>query len=208
MRRGMVIDLKRCIGCYACQLSCKAEHGTPPGVFFARVVKHEEGVYPTVQQLFLPILCNHCQEPPCVDVCPTGASFVWEDTGTVDVDPDKCVGCRTCMMGCPYGNRYANIQQQHYFADGPTPYEQKRTLRHQTDVVMKCNLCRDKTWDAQKQKVTGKDPACVSNCPTVARIFGDLDDPSSEVSRLIKERNGFALHPELGTRPSVYYLPA
>jgi molybdopterin-containing oxidoreductase family iron-sulfur binding subunit len=136
-----------------------------------------------------------------VDACPTGASFVWEDAGVVDIDADKCVGCRTCMMACPYGNRYANDQRQHYFEDGPTPYEQKRVLRHQTDVVMKCNFCRDRVN-------AGQDPACVSNCPTVARIFGDLDDPNSEVSRLIKERGGFPLHPELGTKPKVYYLPA
>ena len=83
MRWGMVIDLKRCIGCYACQLSCKAEHGTPPGVFFARVLKQEEGTYPSVRQLFLPVLCNHCAEAPCVEACPTGASFQWED-GTVE----------------------------------------------------------------------------------------------------------------------------
>jgi molybdopterin-containing oxidoreductase family iron-sulfur binding subunit len=196
----MVIDLKRCIGCYACQLSCKAEHGTPPGVFFARVLKHEEGTYPSVRQLFLPVLCNHCEEAPCVDACPTGASFKWED-GVVDIDHDKCVGCKTCMMACPYGNRYFNDQAQHYFPQGPTDYEQARMSRHQTDVVMKCNFCRER-------RAEGKLPACVANCPTIARTFGDLDDPTSEVSRLIKERGGFPLHPELGTKPSVYYLPA
>lgn len=201
MRWGMVIDLKRCIGCYGCQLSCKAENGTPPGVFFARVVKSEEGTYPAVRQLFLPVLCNHCENAPCVKACPTGASFVWEDGGVVDIDPDKCVGCRSCMMACPYGNRYFNDKQQHYYEQGPTPYEEKRTSRHQTGVVMKCNFCRPRVLE-------GKAPACVENCPTVARVFGDLDDPNSEVSRLIKERGGFPLHPELGTRPSVYYLPA
>ncbi|MCC6212562.1 MAG: 4Fe-4S dicluster domain-containing protein [Burkholderiales bacterium] len=200
MRWGMVIDLRRCIGCYGCQLSCKAEHGTPPGVLFARVLKQEEGQYPNVRQLFLPVLCNHCEEAPCVDACPTGASFKWEEDGIVDIDPDKCVGCRSCMMACPYSNRYFNDSPQHYFEDGATPYEQARTGRHQTDVVMKCNFCRDRVR-------AGKKPACVANCPTVARIFGDLDDPTSEVSRLIKERGGFPLHPEAGTRPSVYYLP-
>jgi len=200
MTRGMVIDLKRCIGCYACQLSCKAEHGTPPGVFFARVLKHEEGQYPTVRQLFLPVLCNHCENAPCVDACPTGASFKWAEDGIVDIDPDKCVGCRACMMACPYSNRYYNDNPQHYFEQGPTAYEEARTARHQTDVVMKCNFCRDRVR-------AGKQPACVANCPTVARIFGDLDDPNSEVSRLIKERSGFPLHPEAGTKPSVYYLP-
>jgi molybdopterin-containing oxidoreductase family iron-sulfur binding subunit len=196
----MVIDLKRCIGCYACQLSCKAEHGTPPGVFFARVLKAEEGSYPSVRQLFLPVLCNHCEEAPCVSACPTGASFKSED-GIVDIDHDKCVGCKTCMVACPYGNRYFNDQRQHYFAQGATAYERERTARHPTEVVMKCNFCRHRLKE-------GKLPACVANCPTVARYFGDLDDPTSEVSRLIKERGGFPLHPELGTRPSVYYLPA
>ncbi|HQV50298.1 MAG TPA: 4Fe-4S dicluster domain-containing protein [Dokdonella sp.] len=196
----MVIDLKRCIGCYACQLACKVEHGTPPGVLFARVLKREEGHYPTVRQLFLPVLCNHCEEAPCVEVCPTGASFKWEEDGIVDIDADKCVGCRACMMACPYSNRYYNDGQQNYYESGVTDYERARVSQHQTDVVMKCNFCRDRVR-------AGKQPACVENCPTVARYFGDLDDPNSEVSRLIKERGGFPLHPELGTKPSVYYLP-
>ncbi|MHA1538070.1 MAG: 4Fe-4S dicluster domain-containing protein [Alphaproteobacteria bacterium] len=203
MRNGMVIDLKRCIGCYACQLSCKAEHGTPRGVFFARVLKQEEGQYPTVSQTFLPVLCNHCDNPPCVEVCPTGASFVWEDDGTVDIDSDKCVGCRSCMLACPYSNRYFNDSPAGYYEGkgGGTAYEDARSAQHQSGVVMKCNFCRDRV----KQ---GKLPACVANCPTVARHFGDLDDPTSEVSRLIKERGGFTLHPEKGTKPNVYYLPA
>jgi len=200
MRWGMVIDLKRCIGCYGCQLACKAEHGTPPGVYYARVLKQEEGQYPTVRQLFLPVLCNHCEDPPCVDACPTGASFKWEEDGIVDIDHDRCVGCRACMMACPYTNRYFNDQPPHYFPQGMTPYEEARTQRHQQNVVMKCNFCRDRVR-------AGKLPACVANCPTIARYFGDLDDPLSEVSVLIKERGGFTLHPEIGTGPSVYYLP-
>jgi Fe-S-cluster-containing dehydrogenase component len=199
MRWGMVIDLKRCIGCYGCQLSCKAENGTPPGVYYARVLKQEEGQYPTVRQLALPVLCNHCEDPPCVEACPTEASFKWED-GIVDIDHDLCVGCRACMMACPYTNRYYNDQPPHYFPQGMTPYEQARTDRHQHNVVMKCDFCRDRVR-------AGQAPACVANCPTVARVFGDLDDPMSEVSRLIKERGGFTLHPEIGTRPSVFYLP-
>ena len=104
------------------------------------------------------------------------------------------------MMACPYTNRYFNDQPQHYFVQGMTPFEEARTERHQQNVVMKCNFCRDRVR-------AGKLPACVANCPTIARYFGDLDDPLSEISVLIKERGGFTLHPELGTRPSVYYLP-
>ncbi len=200
MRWGMVIDLKRCIGCYGCQLSCKAEHGTPPGVFFARLLKQEEGRYPTVRQLFLPVLCFHCEEPPCVEVCPTEASSKGTD-GIVDIDPDLCVGCRACMMACPYNQRYYYAETSHYFpGNGPTPYEKARSERHEASVVMKCNFCRDRV-------LMGKEPACVANCPAVARYFGDLEDSTSEVSRLIKERGGYTLHPELGTGPSVYYLP-
>ena len=201
MRLGMVIDLKRCVGCYACQLSCKAEHGTPSGVFFARVLKQEEGQYPAVSKTFLPVMCNHCEDPPCVDVCPTGASFIWED-GTVDIDPDLCVGCRSCMMACPYSNRYYNDGERTYFdGQGLTAYEEAKTSQHQTNVVMKCNFCKHRVRE-------GKEPACVANCPTIARHFGDLDDPTSNVSRLIKERSGFVLQPEKGTKPNVYYLPA
>ena len=127
MKWGMVIDLKRCIGCYGCQLACKAEHGTPPGVYYARVLKSEEGQYPTVRNLFLPVLCNHCEDPPCVEACPTGASFKWEEDGIVDIDYDLCVGCRSCMMACPYTNRYFNDQPAHYHPQGATPYEAART---------------------------------------------------------------------------------
>jgi Fe-S-cluster-containing dehydrogenase component len=200
MRLGMVIDLKRCIGCYGCQLSCKAEHGTPPGVFRTRITKPESGQYPTVSLVPLPVQCNHCDDAPCVKACPTGASFVWDDTGIVDIDPDKCVGCRTCMMACPYSNRYF-IEEQNYYAQGPTRLEQYHAPHNQVGTVTKCDFCRDRV-------MAGKLPACVANCPTIARHFGDLDDPSSEVSRLIRERGGFVLHPEQGTKPRVYYLPA
>ncbi len=200
MKWGMVIDLKRCIGCYGCQLACKAEHGTPPGVFRTRVLKKEIGRYPSVALIPLPVQCNHCEDPPCVDACPTGASFVRED-GTVDINADACVGCRTCMMACPYSNRYYVEARNYYGAQGPTPFERHHAAHNQPGVVTKCDFCRARVQ-------AGKLPACVANCPTVARHFGDLDDPNSEVSRLIKERGGFTLHPEKGTKPKVFYLPA
>ncbi|MCZ7562907.1 MAG: 4Fe-4S dicluster domain-containing protein [Burkholderiales bacterium] len=199
MRLGMVIDLKRCMACYGCQMSCKAEHGTPPGVFFARVLKREEGHYPTPRMLFLPVLCNHCSDAPCVSACPTGASH-YAEHGIVDIDKDKCVGCRACMMACPYNNRYFHDERRYYFGEaGPTPYEEICSDRHPEGVVMKCNFCRHRLAE-------GKDPACVANCAAKARTIGDLDDPNSTVSRLIKERGGFTLHPEAGTGPNVYYL--
>ncbi len=202
MRLGMVIDLKRCIGCYGCQTVCKAEHGTPPGVFWARVLKQERGEYPTVSLVSLPVLCNHCSEPPCVDACPTGASFIWQDTGVVDIDAAKCVGCRSCMMACPYSNRYFVSERLNYYGDkGPTVFEQYWNQKSETGIVTKCNFCRDRV-------LAGGVPACVANCATSARYFGDLDDPTSQVSRLIKERGGFTLRPDKGTRPNVYYLPA
>lgn len=201
MRYGMAIDLKRCFGCYGCQVSCKAEHATPPGVFFARVVKRESGAYPNVRKVFLPLLCMHCDHPPCEAVCPTGATFKRPD-GIVDIDREVCVGCRYCMQACPYEARYFHARPRHYFGtQGPTEYEARGYAKHPTGVVMKCDFCAHRL-------ARGELPSCVATCPTRARTFGDLDDPQSEVSRLIKERGGEPLHPELGTGPSVYYLPA
>jgi molybdopterin-containing oxidoreductase family iron-sulfur binding subunit len=142
----------------------------------------------------------HCQEPPCLEVCPTGATQKRED-GIVFIDADRCVGCRACMVACPYQSRYFNDQVRGYFpGQGLTPYEEWAYAKHPPDVVEKCDFCRDRL-------AQGKEPACVANCMTRARYFGDLDDPQSEVSRLIREKAGYQLHPELGTDPSVYYLP-
>ncbi len=202
MRLGMVIDLKRCIGCFGCQVSCKSEHGTGPGTTYARVIKQESGTYPNVQRFSLPLLCMHCDDAPCVPVCPTGASQKREEDGIVFVEKDECVGCRACVMSCPYGARYFQDEEHHYFGngEGANAYEAAMYSTHEMGTVEKCDFCRHRLEE-------GQEPACVSNCMCKARIFGDLDDPESEVSRLIREKAGSQLNADFGTNPSVYYLP-
>lgn len=210
----MVIDLNRCIGCYACMLACKQEHFLPPAVFWARVLIGETGKYPAVQKQMYPVLCNHCKDAACVEVCPTGATIKRVD-GIVIIDYDKCVGCRYCMMACPYQQRtfYSDDQQQYFPNQGLTEWEVigKQLYPFQKGTVVKCNFCLERVDEGLRQGLRpGIDreatPACVNACPAKARYFGDLDDPSSEVSRLIAEKKGFQLHPEFGTNPSVYYV--
>jgi molybdopterin-containing oxidoreductase family iron-sulfur binding subunit len=214
MRWGMVIDLKKCVGCYACMISCKQENFIPPFYFWNRILIGETGKYPTVRKLVYPILCNHCEEPPCVDACPTGATFIRED-GIVVIDYEKCMGCRSCLIACPYQQRsfYKDEQLEYFPGQGLTPYEEfGRELRsYKKGTVFKCDFCYQKIDKAyQKGLVPGNDieatPACVLSCPAKARYFGDLDNTESEVCHLIRERKGMSLHPEFGTKPSVYYL--
>ncbi len=197
-RLGMVIDLKLCIACYACVVTCKAENATPPGVFWGQVQEREDGKYPSARRVFLPVLCNHCAEPLCVKACPTGATTQRED-GIVVVDHDKCVGCRYCLIACPYQVRSYVDKIRGYFEQGLTPYEETGYKKHRKGVVEKCTFCVDRVDK-------GLEPACVANCPTSCRHFGDLDDPNSEVSRLLRTRYSFTLLPEHGTNPSVYYV--
>lgn len=213
-RWGMVIDLQRCIGCYACMVSCKQEHFLPPNVFWNRVITSETGKFPTVSKQTYPVLCNHCKEAPCMKVCPTGATTIRED-GIVTVDYDKCVGCRYCVIACPYQNRtaYTDGKKEYFPGQGLTELEVigKELYPLQPGTTVKCNFCVERIDEGLKKGLKpGLDreatPACVNTCPTKARIFGDLDDPSSEVSKVIKEKKGFPLHPEYGTEPSVYYI--
>lgn len=177
---GMLIDLRRCIGCHACSVACKAEFDVPLGKTRSWVEYIEKGRYPNVSRSFLPRLCNHCSEPACVPVCPTGATWKREEDGIVVVDPDLCIGCKYCIQACPYDARFLN----------PV-----------TGVADKCDFCLHRVSQ-------GLAPACVETCIGRARIFGDLNDPDSEIVRMIATNPVSVLRPEKGTEPNVYYIAA
>ena len=208
----MVIDRMRCVQCYACQISCKQAYFLPPDIFFNRVVVGESGAYPMARKHTFPVLCNHCAEAPCVDVCPTKASYKRED-GIVVIDHDKCVGCKYCIMACPYQQRTSFKYSEQYPGQGYTEYE-KFGMKHnpyQDDTAVKCNFCKDRIDEGLANGLTpGEDreatPVCVNACPVKARTFGDLDDPASKTRSLIRKRNGEQLHSDFNTDPSVYYL--
>ncbi len=214
MRYGMVIDLKKCVSCYACMIACKQEHFLPPGMFWNRLLVTETGEYPRVRKATCPVLCNHCKKAVCVDVCPTGASSRRED-GIVTIDADACVGCQYCVLACPYQQRtyYGNSKKEYFPGQGLTEMETigKEIYPLQAGTVVKCTFCKERIDAGTKRGLKpGVDreatPACVITCMVKARHFGDFDDPESNVSMLVRERNGHPLRPELGTEPSVYYV--
>lgn len=200
MRYGMVLNLKRCIGCDACAIACKQSNGTPPGIFWSHVVHREVGEFPTARVEYTPLLCMHCKNAPCVSNCPTGAS-VKEDNGIVHVIADKCIGCKQCIVVCPYQARtsVAHKPQSYFPAQGLTKKESVDFARFELGKVTKCNFCMDKVN-------AGEQPICAKTCPATARIFGDLDDPQSEAAKLLRHREAKQLAPECGTDPSVYYI--
>lgn len=202
---GFVIDLKRCIGCNSCAIRCKVENNLPDATWWNRILTDggEEantasGEFPHVQRGYVPVACQHCENPACVSVCPVGATYKDPETGVVRQDYDKCIGCRMCMGACPYtGVRCFNWEEPKYsvghdVGDAESP-------AHQIHVVEKCAMC----WH---RLAKGYEPACIDGCPARARFWGDLDDPESEVSKKIASREYKQLLPEEGTKPSVYYL--
>lgn len=199
-RYVMVIDLARCVGCDACSIACKAENATPRGILWNRVLKYETGIYPESQLHFLPMHCMHCAEPECEKVCPTGAISKRAD-GIVVIDNNKCMGCRYCILACPYASLRTLDKLHTYYEGYLTPFENIGYRKHKIGTSEKCDFCLERVEK-------GMEPACVTACAAGARFFGNLNDPDSEVSRLIKERGGFVLNPELGTDPSCYYLPS
>ncbi|MFT5493409.1 MAG: tetrathionate reductase subunit B [Limisphaerales bacterium] len=172
---GMVIDLNRCTGCHACSVACKTEHETPLGDFRMRVRYLERPDKPTIS--FVPLICMHCQDAPCLDACPTSA-VVRTDDGRVVIDEDRCCGNKACVTACPYGAIFINDE---------------------THKAEKCDFCGHRTE-------VGLDPACVSACPTDAIVFGDMADPNDPVSQLAKGKQAKAFKEESGTLPTVLYV--
>ncbi|MBN1161868.1 MAG: 4Fe-4S dicluster domain-containing protein [Dehalococcoidales bacterium] len=214
MRWGMVVNLIKCTRCHACIAACRIEHFLPMGMNWPRLIAWETDV-PGEELTTIPVRCNQCKDAPCVEVCPAEATKKRED-GIVYVDNDICVGCRYCIIACPYQNRtfLSRDKDPGYFPGYErTRFEKagRKIYPHTVGTTEKCDFCMERI-DAGLAKglVPGKDreatPACVNTCQARALTFGDLDDPESEVSKLIKEKNAFQLHPEYGTDPSVYYI--
>ncbi len=213
MRWGMVINLNRCVGCYSCVVKCKQEHFLPKGLFWNKLLISETGEYPRVKKHLYPVLCNHCKDPACAEVCPTGATQQRED-GIVWIDQNKCIGCRHCMMACPYQVRsYYSVEKEYFDGQGFTEWEKMGKILYplRVGVVYKCNFCKERLDRGIEMGLKpGADreatPACVIICPSKARVWGDLDDHESEVSKLIREKGAVQLYPKHGTDPSVYYI--
>lgn len=179
MRYGFVIDHRKCIGCHACTVACKEENQVPLGVFRTWVKYVEKGTFPNTRRYFSVLRCNHCDDAPCVTICPTVALYRRDD-GIVDFDGARCIGCKSCMQACPYDALYIDPS---------------------TQTAAKCNYC------AHRIEV-GLEPACVIVCPAQAIVAGDLDDPSAKIARLVAGEQVQVRKPEQGTRPKVYYLGA
>ena len=202
-RLAMAINQGRCVGCHTCANACKMQNNVPDGMLWNRVLTEgsdvidgAQGIYPHLTRTYLPMACQHCDNAACQRVCPTGATYK-DEKGRVEIDYDKCIGCRMCMAACPYNARVFNWSKPERstganWGDGRVPVRPK-------GVAEKCTLCKERTDD-------GDVPMCVACCPARARIFGDLDDPDSEISKVIRENQAYVLLEEQGTQPKVHYF--
>ena len=179
MRYGFVIDNRRCIGCHSCTVACKTENRVPLGVNRTWVKYVEKGKFPQARRVFQVTRCNHCEKPPCVEICPVGAMYRRKD-GIVDFDGARCIGCKACLQACPYDAIYMDPER---------------------NTAAKCHYCAHRTE-------LGLEPACVAVCPEQAIVAGDLDDPQSEVARLLAREPVRVRKPEQATRPKLYYVDA
>ncbi len=202
-RYGMAIDMARCFGCQTCAAACKIANNLPANLAYNVVhtiggtaIDTAAGTFPNCTLDFRPVQCQHCENPVCVSVCPTGATFQDED-GIVGVDNELCIGCESCIKACPYHVRTLLATEPEYYLDVVVGEFDAPT--HKTGTVEKCTFCKNLID-------RGEEPACMQLCPGRARYWGDLDDPESEVSKAIVGREyEFYLESE-GTKPKVYYL--
>jgi molybdopterin-containing oxidoreductase family iron-sulfur binding subunit len=229
----MVIDLDKCTGCQACTTACAMENNRLPGENWQDVLFYSEGRYPNVNMKWFPRPCMHCENPSCVDVCPTRATYKDPDGGFVLVDWGKCIGCKACMVACPYGVRFYTDERAVVQPDirsvfpgrdgrswsppyqGPQDDPSRGVGVPPRGVVSKCTFCYHKvskapkgTADLDEDNPATKEltPACVRVCPPKARYFGDLDNPASQVNKLIADKRGTRLLDHTGNKPQVYYL--
>ena len=195
-RYAMVIDLNTCVACNACMAACAMENQTPVWKNQWRTWVHDKeiGVGEDITRRFFPRLCIHCANPPCMTVCPTGATYQL-DNGIVQVDDALCMGCGACAMACPYDARYAITYND--IKKGKDFYG--TDFRRDHPSVDKCDFCADRVKRGLK-------PACVETCVGESRMFGDLDDPDDPVARLVASAVARPLMPHLGTKPNVYYI--
>jgi Fe-S-cluster-containing dehydrogenase component len=208
-RWAMVIDLAKCIGCGDCTQACQAHNDISPDTHWNRILDVGEV---NGEMVYTPVPCMHCQNAPCVDICPVKATYHRAD-GIVMMDYDRCIGCRYCQMACPYGARTFNWEA--FTGENPTvpAWGEPEVPRRPRGVVEKCSFCFHRIDRGLAQGLTpGVDrdatPACVDACPVGARLFGDLNDPESPVSQALAKYPSIQLRKELGTEPRVYYLPA
>ena len=217
-RWGMAIDTRRCVGCRACTIACKSENKTPPGVSYTNIHTDLLPDHIGIKPLFMTKPCFHCQNPICVVVCPVDATWKRTSDGIVVINYDTCIECGKCVTACPYGNRYMDTRDDYpavaentAWAGVPSPEYQQFRIRKEGQPPMgkarKCTFCVHlQDENGQYNKGEGLWPSCAKTCTGHAIHFGDLDDPESEVSRLIAERSSIRLKENLGTSPNVYYL--
>ena len=203
-RYAMAIDVEACAGCQACTIACKSNNNLPIGMLYTKVVTEggayndtATGTYPyDLHKKYFSRGCMHCSNAPCVEVCPTGATYVRED-GIVAIDAEKCIGCQACIAACPFGARTLNAEEPVYVLDFALGDPDAPV--HLPNTVEKCTFCANRIDRGAK-------PACMELCPGRARYWGDIDDPESEISRFLEGKQYERLGEEFGTEPNVYYV--
>ncbi len=209
-RWAMAVDLNRCVGCQTCTAACKHVNATAPGVQWRKVLDFEVGEFPDVHRAFIPVGCMHCDNPPCLDVCPSTATKKRDD-GIVSIDYDICIGCSYCAVACPYQARWKVDVPNVAFKSTQMRHEIVREQEERRGVAQKCTFCIDRIDPGlENGLMPGVDPeatpACVNSCIADALHFGDIEDPQSNVSKLLSEHQHYQMHGDVGTGPGLFYL--